>query len=290
MPFMGRLPAYYPDVPAGRGVPGGCEEAMVGDARNRAQASGGQSPRPGSFTKTGSPEQIQLELQKTLAARDIGVSSGLFYVPRVVEADPDAGRLALELMPGLRTLADLTGCGDARVMPALTLLGKSLAEVHGRLRLPPRLTLPPPAGWEAQGEDSVFIHGDLTMNNVCWDEAGDRLVIVDWSAGPALGAPVTFASRYLDLLWLCAGVFWEPSWFRRPLYPAGAMCDQFLASYASGCSDFSTERFLRYDSDQVIVAAFHKWGRSRRARFAQWARRERWARWRRASPFLRPDQ
>lgn len=252
--------------------------------------TGTQPPPSGNFTKTGPPDHLRLELHKTTAARDIGISSGLFYVPRVIEADLDAGRLELELLPGLRTLTDLTGRGDARLMPALTLLGRGLAEVHDRLRLPPELSLPLPAGWEVQDEDRVSIHGDLTMNNVCWDEAGDRLVIVDWCTAPAIGPWATSASRYFDLVWFCASVFWDPSWFRRPLYPAGAMCDRFLSSYASSSGRFSGERFLRYDSDRIIVTAFHKWHRSARTRLAQGARRARWARWLRSSPTLGSNQ
>lgn len=248
--------------------------------------SDAQSSPRGTFTKMGPPEQIRREVFKTMAARDIGMSSGLFYVPQVIEADPDAGRLELEFLPGLRTLSDLTARGDARLKPAMTLLGRGLAEVHDRLHLPLELSVPLPAKWGFPDEDRVFVHGDLTMSNVCWDEANDRLVIADWCTGPAIGALVTSASRYLDLMWFCANVFGEPSWLRRPLYPAGAMCDCLLSSYASGSGRFSAARFLRCDSELILEIAFHKGDMSARARFAERARRARWARWLRSSPVV----
>jgi hypothetical protein len=240
------------------------------------------------YEKAGSADEIRLEVQKALAARAIGASSGLFYVPRVVAADPEAGRLSFEHLSGLITLCELTGRGDARVMTALDLLGRGLAAVHDRLHLPPEMAVPILAGWEEADDDLVFIHGDLTMNNVCWDGDADRMVVLDWCTARSIGAAITLASRYLDLAWFCASIFGEPPWLRRPFYPAGAMCDRFLSSYANACSAYSAERFLRYDSDRIVAVAMRRSAASRRTRLADAARRIRWNRWLRSSPVLRP--
>ena len=247
---------------------------------------GSRSVPSASFRKTGSPDMIRVEMAKTTAARDVGSSSGLFYVPRVLEANPDAGYLDSELLSGLTTLTDLTGRDDPNLMRALTLLGTGLAEVHGRLKLEPAFTLPMPSRWAEWGDDGVFVHGDLTMNNVCWDDGGDRLVILDWSSAPALGAPVTVASRYFDLAWFCLAIFWEPPWARRPMYPGGAMCDRFLTSYANASNHFSGERFRQFDHDAILAAAFWRSHPALRSRLAQRLRRARWSRWLRSSRAL----
>jgi hypothetical protein len=241
----------------------------------------------GPIRKVGEPAAIRIEMAKTTAAAAIGSASGCFYVPAILEGDPDAGFVDIERLPGLVTLTSLTDHADPRLVEAMGRLGRGLAAVHAGLRLPPEQTLPMPVGWADWSGDPVFIHGDLTMNNVCWDEPEDRLVIVDWSSAPALGAPVTLADPYFDLAWFCLSAFWRPALARRPAFRVGPLCDTFLAAYAESSGSFSGRRFRALDHEALISAGFGRTQRSLRWRVGQVLRRTRWRLWLRTSRALR---
>jgi hypothetical protein len=226
-------------------------------------------------------------MAKTTAAAAIGAASGTFYVPAIVGGDPDEGVLELERLPGLVTLTSLTDRRDPRVLDAMELLGTGLAAIHERLHLPVDQTLPMPSNWAAWSTDPVFVHGDLTMSNVCWDDTDGRLVIVDWSSAPALGAPVTLADRYFDLAWFCLSAFWRPRFATHPLAGGGDPCDAFLASYARASGHFSGRRFRALDHEALISAGFSRSDPPVRWRLGQALRRARWRRWLRRSRALR---
>ena len=112
-------------------------------------------------------------------------------------------------------------------------------------------------------------------------------MIVDWSSAPLFGMPVTIADRCLDLAWFCASMFWSPSLVRRPLYPAEAICNAFLTSYAVACPSFSVERFRDFDHDLMVETRYAVPGAPLRAHVADRLRRTRWSRWLRTSRTLR---
>jgi len=53
---------------------------------------------PGHFRKTGSPELIRLEVAKTTAAAEIGASTGLFHVPRILDETIIGGKVLPDLL------------------------------------------------------------------------------------------------------------------------------------------------------------------------------------------------
>jgi tRNA A-37 threonylcarbamoyl transferase component Bud32 len=214
----------------------------------------GPQMSPDVFAKDGFPEEIRLELEKLRLAHAIGESSNLFCVPEILDVDVPAGRLHLEHLTGLRTLAELAASDDPGLMPALRLLGRSLSAVHEQLRLSEEDTIPLPDEWMGLDDENAYLHGDLTVCNVGWDDSTGRLVMFDWALSRIIGVPATYGSRYFDLAWFVRSVFWSVPWRRRPLYPAGRMCDEFLASYAASWDGFSTERFLSASSGDRIRA------------------------------------
>jgi len=90
------------------------------------------------------------------------------------------------------------------------------------------------------------LHGDLNGSNVGFDPDADRVVIVDWSAAPALGVAATVGSRYFDILWFALFFFrfrpgnalnrWSPERW------AGA----FLNGYAEESGSFSVDALRAY--------------------------------------------
>jgi hypothetical protein len=169
----------------------------------------GPQMSPDVFAKDGFPEEIRLELEKLRLAHAIGESSNLFCVPEILDVDVPAGRLHLEHLTGLRTLAELAASDDPGLMPALRLLGRSLSAVHEQLRLSEEDTIPLPDEWMGLDDENAYLHGDLTVCNVGWDDSTGRLVMFDWALSRIIGVPATYGSRYFDLAWFVRSVFWS---------------------------------------------------------------------------------
>jgi hypothetical protein len=195
--------------------------------------------------KTGEPSLLAVEAAKTQAARQIGESSGLFYVPKVVRFDVEAGMLEFERLEGLATLLDLAVARDSRAGELIRRAGMALAAVHEKLVLPGEMKHDLPGDWTDGGGEDVFIHGDFACINVCFHQPSGRLVIIDWSAAPLMGRMPTFGSRYFDILWFATSVFRGAPWRRLFSWDAEGMLREFLAGY-SDVSACRADKFREY--------------------------------------------
>jgi aminoglycoside phosphotransferase (APT) family kinase protein len=182
--------------------------------------------------KTGEPDMLAIEAAKASKAFEIGKDCGLFYVPKVVKLDTNAGVLEFERIDGLVTLLDLAARKDLRLFELLNKAGQALSVIHEKLVLPENMKHELPAEWMACPGDNVFIHGDFAGFNLCFDEPAGRLVILDWSSAPLLGNIATYGSRFFDTIWFVSFIFYGAP--RRCLFnwDASSMADAFLDGYA----------------------------------------------------------
>jgi tRNA A-37 threonylcarbamoyl transferase component Bud32 len=81
------------------------------------------------------------------------------------------------------------------------------------------------------GRDVVFLHGDLTSNNICIDENDMELVIVDWSASPLVGRVPTCGPRGFDVIYFVRHLHMSAPWARTLTWPADALSDRFIRAY-----------------------------------------------------------
>lgn len=182
--------------------------------------------------KTGEPDILAIEAAKASMAFDIGKDCGLFYVPKVVKLDPDAGMLEFERLDGLVTLLDMAARKDQRIFEVLNKTGQALAVIHEKLSLPENMKHELPAEWMACSGDNVFVHGDFAGFNLCLNEPTGRLVILDWSSAPLFGNIATYGSRFFDIIWFVIFIFYGAPRSRFFNWNASAMADAFLAGYA----------------------------------------------------------
>lgn len=196
--------------------------------------------------KRGPGDRLAIEAAKTRAAADVGARTGLFHVPAVVRFDAPAGVLETERLHGFVSLLQLVLRRDPRLLGVCERVGRALAAVHAELRLADELRMPLPPPLAGEPADQCVLHGDLNGSNVGFDPDTDRVVIVDWSAAPALGIAATIGSRYFDILWFALFFFrfrpgsalvgWSPERW------AGA----FLAGYADESGRFSADALRAY--------------------------------------------
>ena len=182
--------------------------------------------------KTGDADLLAVEAAKASRALEIGKDSGLFSVPKVVKLDPEAGVIEFERLSSLVTLLDLAIRKDPRLGELLEKAGRALAAVHAKLELPEEMKQDLPAEWMNCRDDNVFIHGDFACINVCFHEASDELVILDFSAAPMVGRTPTFGSRYFDILLFVSSLFHGAPYRNVLNWNAGKMADTFLRGYA----------------------------------------------------------
>lgn len=182
--------------------------------------------------KTGETNVLALETAKASRAFDIGRESGLFYVPRVVNFNPQTGQLEFEWLSGLVTLLDLAIRKDKRLPDLLRKAGKALAVIHRDLALPEEMKHQLPPEWMDSEEDNVFIHGDFAFINVCFRRPPDELVILDFSAAPIVDRTPTFGSRYFDILLFISSLFHGAPLRRAFNWNAKTMAEAFLRGYA----------------------------------------------------------
>jgi tRNA A-37 threonylcarbamoyl transferase component Bud32 len=196
--------------------------------------------------KTGEPDVLVLEAAKTSRAFEIGRDSGLFYVPKVLNFDADAGVLELERITGMVTLLDLAIRKDQRLFELLGKTGRALAIIHRRLDLPDEMKHDLPPEWMGPPDENVFIHGDFVTVNICFHEQSDKLVIVDWSTAPLIGRVPTFGSRYFDILWFTNCLFGGVPYKRIFNWDAEGMANAFLKGYAGEASTEKLNRLQDY--------------------------------------------
>ncbi len=174
---------------------------------------------------------MAVEAAKASRGLEIGKDSGLFRVPKVVNFDAEAGLLDFERFDGLVTLVYLAFLRDRRLAGLLEKAGRALAVIHEKLTLPETMKCELPPQWSGPSEQNVFIHGDFACINVCYHEASDELVIVDWSAAPLVGRTPTFGSRYFDILMFVSSLFHGAPCRRVLTWDAPSMSRAFLRGY-----------------------------------------------------------
>jgi tRNA A-37 threonylcarbamoyl transferase component Bud32 len=196
--------------------------------------------------KTGKPSLLAVEALKSQRAGEIGRSSGLFYVPKVIDFDEKTGVLEFERLKGLLTLLDLAIKKDQQLFGLLEKAGNALAAIHQQLVLPDEMKHELPLEWMGPPEENVFIHGDFATINVCFHEPSGRLVILDWSAAPIMGRTPTFGSRFFDILWFACCIFRGVPAKRLLSWNAETMTDTFIKGYANAGSQDRLSRFRDY--------------------------------------------
>ena len=155
----------------------------------------------GRGRKTDDPRVLEIEDEKSIRAAAIGKATGMFYVPEVLQYDADQGILDTEWIDGLENLNGVALRRDPKMGELCHRTGVALAAIHEQLRLPEKLKIRLPEIMPTSSYAEVFLHGDFTGDNVCYDRKNDRLVIVDWSSAPLFGGKATFGPRYFDLIW-----------------------------------------------------------------------------------------
>ena len=159
------------------------------------------------FIKNGLSKKLTFEFEKSKLAANIGANSKLFYVPKIIDFKKNTGTLEFEYIEELKTINECLVKDDTILPIIFDKLGKSLAIVHTQLVLPSGYKNYLPVEWIADEYHNIFVHGDLTIDNVCVDIASQTLVIVDWSTAPILKYNMTYGSRFFDIHWFISSIF-----------------------------------------------------------------------------------
>jgi len=197
--------------------------------------------------KTGSPELMCIEVEKTRRAHEISKQCGLFRVPEVLDYDESTGTAKFEYLRDIRTLREVIACG-AGAKSVMAKLGQSLAIVHKNLKLPENMVVPLPKNYCLAGTE-VFLHGDLGLRNVCVSVNNSKIAILDWRTTEKLGEYATHGSRYFDIMWFVYNLFYRP--IKRTRYqassPAAPMAETFIHAYFSTTDyAYNHEEFVSY--------------------------------------------
>jgi SAM-dependent methyltransferase len=197
-----------------------------------------------TVTKTAPPEKMRVEVEKTRRASKIALDCGLFRVPKVLDFDHANGVAVFERLD----VAPVSGSvkwGEPRRKLAKC-LGTSLAVIHRELKLPPDMTvpLPPELAFPCQ---EVFLHGDVSVGNVCVGTSWPPIAIFDWQMTPLYGGEATYGTRYFDILWFINNLINRP--FLRFLFenPVQPVIEAFLQAYFDEARcPYEAEKFIPY--------------------------------------------
>ena len=183
--------------------------------------------------KTGMPELMRIEVEKTRRAYEISKQCNLFQVPEVLDCDESEGTAKFEFVRDIQTLREVMAAGSP-IDSLMEKLGHGLAVIHRDLTLPDGMLVPLSKDYCLPGTE-VFLHGDLGLRNVCVNVKDSRVVILDWRTTVKLGEYATYGSRYFDLMWFVYNLFYRP--ISRARYdasvPVAPLAESFLCAYFS---------------------------------------------------------
>jgi len=202
-----------------------------------------------SVIKFGPPAAIAVEAAKLRSAHELGRSSGLFRAPRLLSHDANTGRLEQERVFGFKNLQTLAAYGPAN-HSLWQRIGAILGLLHNEFvpqNCPPAAM---PSDWQLKEDRQVWLHGDFNLDNVCYIESNDTILVTDWSLTPLLEGICTQGPASFDVAWLVKSLFFLPCRMGFPRNIA-EKSDRFLAGYTC-----KSQVSLSYDYwSQLVLAA-----------------------------------
>lgn len=196
--------------------------------------------------KRGDPSLMCVEVEKTKRAYQIGKDCGLFRVPEVLDYNEKKGEAVFRRIDGAIPICHKLPRGKEYVNFSER-LGASLATIHQNLTLPTDMILPLPQDFAADIGQDVFLHGDLSLNNICTINDTFSIVILDWQMTPVHGGKATFGCRYFDILWFVNNLIWIPTIFHLIGDPVFPIARRFLESYFfTSKTTYKAESIARY--------------------------------------------
>ena len=180
---------------------------------------------------------LKIELEKTKRSRLIGEKAGLFYVPEVIGFNEQQSTIDFEYLDDLNTVQELAISNIPQLLDIFTRIGAALFAIHDNLVLPEDMKKKLPNEWMCSEEDNVFLHGDFTAHNICFQKASNHIVIVDWSTADFLGGRHTYGSRYFDITWFIYFMFHFLPAKYITRWNAKSMADAFIDGYIGDRQD-----------------------------------------------------
>ena len=198
-----------------------------------------------TVTKTALPDLMRVEVEKTRRAFEIGKECAQFRVPEVLDYDEARGVAVFERLD-IKPVLKAVPWGKQRSALAKN-LGVSLAIIHRELTLPDSMHVALPEEL-ASPHDEVFLHGDVSVQNVCVGASWPPITILDWQTTPLYGGRATYGTRYFDILWFITNLIYNP--YTRFLFsnPVAPVARAFMESY------FHESR-LPFNSDKIAKYA-----------------------------------
>ena len=177
-------------------------------------------------------EDFDLELYTTISARKIGISSGLFYVPDVINYDRNGRQIIFEYIPSLIPLRCFVENAD-RHQEAFMLIqraGKILGTIHSNLVVE-NIKVPIPFYSSSSSSEECFLHGDYNLENILYDGNSKNVVIIDWAFTPIIPPPGNWGSNFWDIACMLNSIFGCKPYFKRNYSFRRELAEAFFACY-----------------------------------------------------------
>ncbi|MFL5532017.1 MAG: phosphotransferase [Gemmatimonadales bacterium] len=187
------------------------------------------SIRGEQVVKTQPPGESRRERLRTEAGGEVGRTTGLFTVPRILAFDDALGQITFERLQleNIRHLLSNRQQGPE----LLELTGRALAAIHGGMKISDGTTVRDDLGTETNRQP-VPLHGDFGIRNVFWLSEAGSLAIIDWSNADWTGFTGDLGPPEIDLAVFLISLFHRRIFGPWPLRRRHLLARRFLAAYS----------------------------------------------------------
>ena len=196
--------------------------------------------------KEGPSKLMKIEYEKTINAYRIFEASNVINIPKVLYFNEQEGKLKFVRIKNVSNVERFQNKSFNNITTASN-IGTCLANVHVSYFLPDDLIIQLPMELEDLNSQQVFIHGDLTGDNILIDNTNKKIFIIDWMMTRKHQGKATFGTAYFDLAWFLNYQFYSAinlNYFRREIEKEAYA---FLKSYISNINyNFDIPEFRKY--------------------------------------------
>ncbi len=196
--------------------------------------------------KKGLPKLMKIEYEKTLQAFNIFNKSDFFSVPKILDYDQEKGKIVFERIENVLKVGRFHNLSIYSIDIAAK-IGTGLANIHMKYKLPENLIEPLPEELADDDSQQVFIHGDLTGDNILFSPNDYKLYIIDWMMTKSHEGIATYGTAFWDIAWFLNSQFYSIinlDYFNRKIEQEALA---FIISYSKEINfDFNIHKFSDY--------------------------------------------